>query len=101
MDQKAKILDIAMNLTRIGNWAADGYQKKQKRIRQFLDQISQQIEGLEASTFSGTFKKTLNLFLQEYWRLKSEEKKGLEDELFWAEEMMTWGNILTHRTKLI
>ena len=32
MELKVKILDIAMNLNRIGNWAADDFERQQKRI---------------------------------------------------------------------
>lgn len=36
MSNKAKILDIAMNLNRVGNLAADDYEKKEKKNRYFF-----------------------------------------------------------------
>lgn len=101
MDKKAKILDIAMNLNRIGNWAADDYELKQKRIKLFLDQTTDYIKSLKPSYFSLPFKKTFIRFVEEYDKLKTAEAQKLKDPLYWAEKMMTWGNILTHRASLI
>jgi len=101
MDNKTKILDIAMNLTRIGNWAADDYQAKRKRIELFLDQTTECINSIDRSSFLDPFKKTFENFLREYSKLKKMGKEGPKDHLDWAESMMTWGNILTHRSRLI
>lgn len=101
MNNQAQILDIAMNLNRIGNWAADGFSAREKRISLFLDQTSKYLKSLNPSFFSDPFKKTFNQFLEEYSHLEKTGKKGPKDELLWAEKMMTWGNILTHRAKLI
>lgn len=101
MDNKAKILDIAMNLNRIGNWAADSYSTKQKRILMFLNQTTMDLKLLKSSSFPNQFKKTFKQFSKEYSRLEKAAKSKPKDELKWAEEMMTWGNILTHRTKLL
>lgn len=101
MGTKDKVLDIAMNLNRIGNWAADGYHKKGKRIKQFISLTSQSVNQLTPSRFSEPFKKTYKNFIKEYKILEREGLKGPQDELYWAEKMMTWGNILTHRAKLI
>lgn len=101
MDKKAVILDIAMNLNRIGNWAADDCKIKKKRINLFLNQTTRYIDSLEPSLFSPVFRKTLIKFLQEYKSLTKEWEDGLKESLFWAEKIMTWGNILTHRARLI
>ena len=101
MDTRSKILDIAMNLNRVGNWAADGYTEKQKRIVQFLKQTSDHISSIDKDKFSQPFKKTYLQFLKEFETLEKEGTEKPADELFWAEKMMTWGNILTHRSKLI
>lgn len=101
MDEKAKILDIAMNLNRIGGWAADGYKAKQKRIKLFLEQNRELINTMKVSLLPKRFQKTLDRFLKDYSTLEKTGKAGPKDELFWAEQMMTWGNILTHRSQLI
>ena len=101
MDTKAKVLDIAMNLNRIGNWAADGYIKKEKRIATFVNETSALIKTVQESTLPNNFEKTFKLFLVQYEKLKKQTHPYPKDELGWAELMMTWGNILTHRSQLI
>lgn len=101
MSNKLGILDIAMNLTRIGNWTADGYKLKQKRIRLFLSQTTKYIAPIDTSSFPESFKKTFMKFLKDYKKLEKEGMSGPKDELVFAERLMTWGNILTHRAHLI
>ena len=101
MNPKEKILDIAMNLNRVGNWAADDYIAKQKRISTFLDQTTLYLNSLDLTQLPPPLKNPLQSFLDEYSSLKEEGKNGKKDTLDWAEKMMTWGNILTHRASLI
>ena len=101
MDEKAKILDIAMNLNRIGNWAADDYEAKRERIELFLGNTTDYINSLPKDKLSKKFRKTYEAFLEEFVELKKAGQQGVKDPLKWAEDMMTWGNILTHRSKLI
>jgi hypothetical protein len=101
MDAQSKILDIAMNLNRVGNWAADDYYAKKERITRFLESTTEYIKKVEKIPQHTSFKKTYERFLKEYPRLKREGLKGPKNPLWWAEDMMTWGNILTHRAKLI
>ena len=101
MNNKAIILDIAMNLNRVGNWAVDNFAVKEKRIYFFLDQTAQYINSLDASSFSTKFQKTYDRFLKDYKLLTQEVKLSSKDDGIWGEKMMTWGNILTHRSKLI
>lgn len=101
MDNKARILDIAMNLNRVGNWAADGYQGKKKRIAFFLQQTTDYLTAVQEPIYSEVFKKTLIRFRKEFEALRTEGIVGPHDELLWAEKMMTWGNILTHRSRLL
>lgn len=100
MEKKQKILDIAMNLNRIGNWAADDYLGKQTRIQTFISNTTGYIKSLDRFSYKMPFKSTLKKFLQEYDKLQKESKNSKNPNL-WAEKMMTWGNILTHRSKLI
>ena len=101
MSNKAKILDIAMNLNRVGNLAADNYEKKKKRIDIFLEETRGYIDSIDESSFPISFKKTFGRFLKEYSLLEKENIKTRDEMLKWAEEMMTWGNILTHKAKII
>jgi hypothetical protein len=101
MDTRIKILDIAMNLNRIGNWAADDYSGKKERIITFLRNTSSSIRDLDKDSLPKSFVGTFNNFMKEYSSLEKEGIKKPKNPVFWAEDMMTWGNILTHRSKLI
>lgn len=101
MKTKEKILDIAMNLNRIGNWADDDYLAKRERILFFLEQTSNSLKLLTPSIFPQTFRQTFSRFLNEYSKLEKAGKSGPINKSEWAEAMMTWGNILTHRAKLL
>lgn len=101
MDNKAKILDIAMNLTRIGNWAADGYEVKKKRIIIFLKNTDNNLKNVKISSLDQPFKKTFEKFLRDYPKLEQEGYNGPKNQMVFAEKMLTWGNILTHRSRLI
>ena len=101
MSNKAKILDIAMNLNRVGNLAADDYEKKKKRIDIFLEETNEYIDSIDKSSLSKSFQRTFDKFLKEYLLLEKENIKTHAEKLYWAEQMMTWGNILTHRIKII
>jgi len=101
MDDKSKILDIAMNLNRVGNWAADGFTHRSKKIVIFLDNTRGYINEVTASKFDNKFGDIYKDFLNDFDRLDKEGREGPKDPLYWAEQMMTWGNILTHRSKFI
>ncbi|MDP2721005.1 MAG: hypothetical protein Q8O75_03640 [bacterium] len=101
MSEKEKILDIAMNLNRVGNWAADDYSAKRKRISTFLDQTSDYLDSVDLTYLPPKVKKPLQSLIVKFSSLKEEGENGPKDRLDWAEKMMTWGNILTHRANLI
>ena len=98
---RIKILDIAMNLNRVGNWAADDYFGKKDRIVTFLKSTSSYIRNIDKNSLPTSFADTFNNFVKEYRILEKEGIKKPANPIFWAEDMMTWGNILTHRSKLI
>ena len=101
MDVRSRLLDIAMNLNRVGNWAADDYNAKQKRIITFLDQTSDYVKIINQPLKNPLLNRTFTLFLAEFKTLEIEGREGPDNELDWAEKMMTWGNILTHRSNLL
>jgi len=101
MNQKEQILDISMNLNRIGNWAADDYTKKQRRIALFLDQTSDYTKSIDISILPDQLKKPMERFLVEYPKLSKEGKTEPKNTEIWAEKLMTWGNILSHRAQLL
>ena len=86
-------LNIAVNMGRLGRWAADG---NTRRINMFLDETEQYLKELENSSPKEKFKPTLEFFKRKFQSLKN--NKTVDDA--WAEEALTWANILTHRAKL-
>ncbi len=101
MDNRNRILDIAMNLNRVGDWAADDFDGKKPLISLFLNQTAKYSKAIKIASLPKTLGKTFEDFLEEYKELKKEGENGPKDTLYWAEKMMTWGNILTHRANLI
>ena len=93
MNAKDLTLNIAVNLGRLSKWAVE---KKEKRVEQFLKETQQYINELEATSRSSKFDSTFKTFKNKFHKLK--ENVSLDDE--WAEEVLTWANILTHRAKL-
>lgn len=90
-----------MNCTRIGNWAADGFDAKQKRITTFLSQTDRYISDLDKIQFSARFTPTMHAFVPIFKSLYKEAETRPANVDIWAEKMMTWGNILTHRASLL
>jgi len=93
MSAKDLVLNIAVNLGRIGRWAYEG---KISRLNQFMDETSEFIDELEKMPKSASFVKTFDNFRVDFNELK--KNKRLDSN--WAEMMYTWANILTHRAKL-
>lgn len=86
-------LNIAVNLGRLSRWAVEG---KETRIKQFLVDTERYVNQLEYSPKSQKFQPTFEEFKRQFQKMKSNVRL---DE-FWAEDALTWANILTHRAKL-
>ena len=86
-------LNIAVNLGRLSRWAMEG---KTNRINQFLTETENFIVQLEHTPKSSRFLPTFEIFKKEFTRRKNDLR--LDED--WAEAMLTWANILTHRAKL-
>ncbi len=95
-----RIMDIAVNLARIGNWAADDFDGKQKRIRQFLEQTRRYLNALDVATYPPRLQRTLDKFRKTFATLDGALPERSSERGRWAEAMLTWSNILTHRAKL-
>ena len=92
MEIKQTVLDIAMNLNRIGNWVADDFDANQKKIKIFIENTDGYISSIEK--LNEKFKPTWQNFMKAYTDMKSDPRDN-------AENLMTWGNILTHRSKFL
>ncbi|OGD97458.1 hypothetical protein A3A49_00590 [Candidatus Curtissbacteria bacterium RIFCSPLOWO2_01_FULL_38_11b] len=92
------ILDISVNLTRIGDWIADSYSEKKDLIKLFLNQTDEYLSQLKGAKVSRDLEVVLTTFFSEFIKLK--EAQIQNDKDFWAEKALTWANILSHRAKL-
>ena len=86
-------LNIAVNLGRLSRWVGEG---KTTRVDQFLAETGEFLKQLETTPKSERFNKTFLIFKNKFEHLRN--NKNRNDE--WAEEALTWANILTHRAKL-
>jgi hypothetical protein len=77
----------------MARWAVEG---KSQRIEQFMLETEKYLSQLEHAPRGARFEKTYELFKQKFEVFKVNRR---HDEA-WAEELLTWANILTHRAKL-
>lgn len=93
MNAKDLILNIAVNLGRLSKWAAE---KKEERIPFFFTETESYLKELENAPRNEKFEPTLQKFKEVFRKLKTDRSK----DQAWAEDMLTWANILQHRAKL-
>lgn len=94
-----RILDISVNLARIGNWTADSYEKKRELIHRFINQTNEYISEVANLQLSEQVRPLFSRFQNEFQKLQK-EKVTPENKDWWAERVLTWANILQHRAKL-
>jgi len=87
------VLNIAVNLSRLCNWAIEG---RKERVEQFLAQTGEYLKALESVPKSNRFLPTYEWFKNDFERLSH----NVHMDADWAESMLTWANILTHRASL-
>ncbi len=93
MDAKEIILNIAVNLGRLCRWAMEG---RKERVEQFLTQTEGYLKDLESAQKSSRFLPTYEWFRNDFERLSHNVRMDAD----WAESMLTWANILSHRASL-
>ncbi len=93
-------MDIALNLARIGNWAADDFDGKEKRIKMFLDQTRGYLNDLDITAYPESTQQALARFFQVFTVLHERTPSTLEERLRWADTILTWSNILTHKARI-
>ena len=92
-----RILDISVNLTRIGDWIADSFPEKKDLIKLFLNQTDYYLSQLKDAKVSQDLESVLEMFSSEFAKLKVAQIQ--KDRDYWAEKALTWANILSHRAK--
>ncbi len=93
MDAKEITLNIAVNLGRLCRWAMEG---RRARVDQFLAETEEYLKALEAAPKSPRFLPTYEWFKKDFEILS----RNVQMNADWAESMLTWANILTHRASL-
>ena len=93
MDAKELTLNIAVNLGRLCRWAMEG---RRARIDQFLAETEEYLKILESTPKSRRFRPTYEWFKKDFEFLSH----NVHMDADWAESMLTWANILTHRASL-
>lgn len=93
MNAQELALNIAVNMGRVSRWATEG---RIHRVRQFIEETEDYLEQLENTPKNPRFHATLEAFKKEFTRLKN----NIQLNERWAEDALTWANILTHRAKL-
>jgi hypothetical protein len=93
MEAKELTLHIAINLGRLCRWAMEG---RRSRVNQFLAQTEEYLIALESAPKSLRFMPTFEWFKNDFKRLCQD----IHMDASWAESMLTWSNILTHRASL-
>ena len=93
MDAKEITLNIAVNLGRLCRWAMEG---RKARLEQFLSETHEYVKALDNAPKSDRFIPTYEWFKKDFDSLSHNVQMN-ED---WAESMLTWANILSHRAQL-
>ena len=93
MDAKELTLNIAVNLGRLCRFAMEG---RRSRVDQFLTETAEYLKALEVAPKSSRFLPTFEWFKRDLEFLRQNVRMDAD----WAESMLTWANILTHRSVL-
>ena len=94
MNAKELTLNIAVNLGRLCRWSMEG---RRSRVDQFLAETGEYVKALEAVPKSSRFLPTYEWFKKDFEFLS----RNVQMDADWAESMLTWANILSHRASLI
>ena len=93
MDAKELTLNIAVNLGRLCRWCMEG---RRSRVDQFLAETDEYLKALDITAKSPRFLPTYEWFKKDFKFLRD----NVQMDADWAEAMLTWANILTHRASL-
>ena len=94
MDARELTLNIAVNLGRLSRWCMEG---RRARVDQFLAETEEYVKALEVVSKSSRFMPTYEWFKKDFGSLRNNIRMDAD----WAESMLTWANILTHRASLL
>lgn len=95
-----QILNISVNMARMGELVLKHGTSRGRLIERFLDQTDSYLTELFNVNTSEKFKHTLIKFNKEFKKLKK-IRIGEKNKLLWAEKAITWADILQIRSKLV
>lgn len=98
ISNRTRILDISLNLARIGSWVADSYEQKQRLIQHFMRQTDGYFDELQKINLPENIQVVLQKCLQAFRKLQQTKITSTSKDA-WAETALTWANILQHRAK--
>lgn len=99
--QRNIVLDTADNLTQIGHWAIDCFQKEQSRIELFLTLTRKNLDALEGYPLSPSFGPDFNKVCKNFHKLEEEYHAGIVDLTIWGNGMLKWGSTLSRSSEFI
>lgn len=97
---KTQILNISVNMARMGELVLKFGDSKSELRERFLAQTESYLNDLNLELVSKPFQPTLNRFNQEFKKLKSEQISE-KNKLLWGERAITWADILQIKSKLV
>lgn len=95
---RTNILNISSNLRRIAQWAYEYPNETRRRnIETFLDDTEKLVEEIGSEKVPPKISARFQKFPKEFSQLKERWPTASENHfrrLIWAEEMLTWSNLL-------
>ncbi len=95
-----QILNISVNMARIGELVLKFGEGKSELREKFLVQTQSYLADLDSTNVSGAFLPTLEMFNRAFGRLRKEAVNSRNQQL-WAERAITWADILQIRSRLV
>jgi hypothetical protein len=86
------VADTADNLTQIGKWTLDCFNKEQTRIKLFLCLTRKNMDALHNFPSSLSFYPDFEKFYIIFDKLEKEYDTGIVDKKVWGNLLIKWGN---------
>lgn len=100
-NQRDIVLDIAENLTQIGNWTLQGFTQEKGRIELYLRLTRKDVNALLGFPLKPGFDPDFKKICRSFNRLEKEYHTGISDHRIWANWMISLGNTITQSAKLV
>lgn len=94
---KLNILNLSVNFSRIGEWSLLYFDYRRKLIEKFIGQSDELVQVIDGQKLPAKFEKTWNDAKLELVSFKNVWLKEKNRQLA-SERIMTWANILQHRS---